>query len=155
MTPRCSNRRTRWCTADTDRPTFSARSVYDNRPSAVRAATIARSISSTPGKYPQGCRVRRAPVRHAGEWTRRAATDQELTMKFAMLLNGDETEFNNVPPEEMDARLKEIFAWFEKWGPAGKIADPGVHLQPSGTAKTVRPGPDGRPVVTDGPYLEL
>ena len=76
-------------------------------------------------------------------------------MKFAMLLNGDEAEFNQASPEELDARLKEIFAWFEKWGPAGKIADPGVHLQPSGTAKTVRPGPDGRPVVTDGPYLEL
>ena len=76
-------------------------------------------------------------------------------MKFATLLNGDETEFNNVPPEEMDARLKEIFAWFEKWGPTGKIADSGVHLQPTSTAKTVRPGPDGRPVVTDGPYLEL
>src|SRR5437762_170968 len=78
MTPRCSNRRTRWCTADTDSPTFSARSVYDRRPSAVRAATIARSISSTPEKYSGGCRVRRAPVRHAGEWTHRAATDQEI-----------------------------------------------------------------------------
>jgi hypothetical protein len=76
-------------------------------------------------------------------------------MKFAMVLAGDEAEFNQASPEELDTRLKEIFAWFEKWGPAGKIADPGVHLQPTSTAKTVRPGPDGRPVVTDGPYLEL
>ena len=76
-------------------------------------------------------------------------------MKFAMLLSGDEAEFNQTPPEELDTRLKEIFAWFEKWGPAGKIADPGVHLQPTGTARTVRPGPDGATVVTDGPYLEL
>ena len=76
-------------------------------------------------------------------------------MKFAMLLSGNEAEFNRTTQPELDTRLKEIFAWFEKWGPAGKIADPGVHLQPTGTAKTVRPGPDGRPVVTDGPYLEL
>ncbi len=76
-------------------------------------------------------------------------------MKFAMLLSGDETEFNQAPQEELDTRLKEIFAWFEKWGPAGKIADPGVHLQPTSTARTVRPGPDGGTVVTDGPYLEL
>ncbi|OLB64300.1 MAG: hypothetical protein AUI10_11685 [Actinobacteria bacterium 13_2_20CM_2_72_6] len=76
-------------------------------------------------------------------------------MKFAMLLSGNEAEFNQAPREELDARLKEIFAWFEKWGPAGKIADPGIHLQPTSTAKTVRPGPDGGTVVTDGPYLEL
>jgi hypothetical protein len=76
-------------------------------------------------------------------------------MKFAMVLSGDEAEFNQTPPEDLDTRLKEIFAWFDKWGPAGKIADPGVHLQPTSTAKTVRPGPDGRTVVTDGPYLEL
>jgi hypothetical protein len=40
-------------------------------------------------------------------------------MKFAMLLSGDEAEFNQAPQEELDTRLKEIFAWFEKWGPAG------------------------------------
>src|SRR5438094_10021212 len=51
MTPRCSRRRTRWCAADTDRPTRSARSVYDIRPSPVNAATIARSISSTARNY--------------------------------------------------------------------------------------------------------
>ncbi|OLB76265.1 MAG: hypothetical protein AUI14_19325 [Actinobacteria bacterium 13_2_20CM_2_71_6] len=76
-------------------------------------------------------------------------------MKFAMLLNGDESEFNDAGPEVQDAAMKEIYAWFEKWGAAGKIADPGVHLQPTSTAKTVRPAPDGTMVVTDGPYLEL
>ena len=76
-------------------------------------------------------------------------------MKFAMLLSGNEAEFNQASGEELDTRLKEIFAWFEKWGPAGKIADNGIHLQPTSTARTVRPGPDGGTVVTDGPYLEL
>ena len=71
-----------------------------------------------------------------------------------MLINGDETEWADTTPEQSDAQLKEIFAWFEKWGQAGKIADSGIHLQPTSTAKTVRAGADG-PIVTDGPYLEL
>jgi hypothetical protein len=72
-----------------------------------------------------------------------------------MLLNGDENEFADASPEETEAAMREIFAWFEKWTPAGKIADGGIHLQPTSTAKTIRPGADGSPVVTDGPYLEL
>src|SRR4051794_19066575 len=51
MTPRCSSRRTRWCTADTDRPTRSARSVKLARPSRARAASSARS-TSTAGAAP-------------------------------------------------------------------------------------------------------
>src|SRR5829696_10490673 len=46
--PRCSSRRTRWCTADTDRPTRSARSVKLARPSRARAASRARSTSPGP-----------------------------------------------------------------------------------------------------------
>lgn len=75
-------------------------------------------------------------------------------MKYAMLLNGSENEFPPPSPEAGEAALREISAWFEKWGAAGKIADSGLHLQPSSTAKTIRPGADGL-VVTDGPYLEL
>jgi hypothetical protein len=76
-------------------------------------------------------------------------------MKFAMLITNDESEFDLVPPEESDARMKELYAWFEKWEAAGKVGDGGAHLQLTTTAKTVRTGPDGSPVVTDGPYLEL
>jgi len=76
-------------------------------------------------------------------------------MKFAMLINNDERELDAMSAADSETAMKEIFAWFEKWQPAGKIADPGVHLQRTGTAKTARPGPDGTPVVTDGPYLEL
>jgi hypothetical protein len=39
--------------------------------------------------------------------------------------------------------------------PAGKVADGGVELQPKHTAKTIRRGTGGAPVVTDGPYVEL
>jgi hypothetical protein len=76
-------------------------------------------------------------------------------VKYAILINGSEAEWDETTPEQADAQLKEVFAWFEKWSQAGKIADSGVHLQPTSTAKTVRPGPSGDVVVTDGPYLEL
>ena len=51
--------------------------------------------------------------------------------------------------------MKQIYGWFERWQPTGKIADGGAELQRRDTAKTVRAGADGGPVVTDGPYLEL
>ena len=76
-------------------------------------------------------------------------------MKFAMLITNDERQLDQAGPAELEVIRKEIGAWFERWAPAGKIADPGVHLQRTPTAKTVRPGPDGTPAVTDGPYLEL
>jgi hypothetical protein len=71
-------------------------------------------------------------------------------MKFAMLICGPDTPSTDSSPDEM----REVYAWFEKWGAAGKIADGGVELDASRTAKTVRYS-DGAPVVTDGPYLEL
>ena len=61
-------------------------------------------------------------------------------MKFAMLLNGAESEFEPASPEEGEAAMRELYAWFEKWGAAGKIADSGVHLQPTSTAKTISAG---------------
>ena len=76
-------------------------------------------------------------------------------MKYAMLITNDERQLDQTTPAEMEIVRKEIAAWFERWAPAGKIADPGVHLQRTPTARTVRAGADGTPVVTDGPYLEL
>jgi hypothetical protein len=76
-------------------------------------------------------------------------------MHFAMLLRGDEAEFGSASPEQLEASQAAIVGWFERWNAVGKIAHPGARLQPSRTAKTVRAGAEGRPVVTDGPYLEL
>jgi hypothetical protein len=76
-------------------------------------------------------------------------------MRFAMLINNDESEWAAASPDELEASIKEIYAWFDKWAAEGKIGDGGARLQASSTAKTVRAGADGRPVVTDGPYLEL
>jgi hypothetical protein len=75
-------------------------------------------------------------------------------MKYAMLICTDESEWADVDPAVRDEGMKEVYAWFEKWGPTGKIADGGAELDATRTAKTIRPGATG-PVVTDGPYLEL
>jgi hypothetical protein len=72
-------------------------------------------------------------------------------MKYVMLINGPGQTSKDMSPEAM----KEIYGWFERWGQAGKIADSGAELDSARTAKTVRAGADGAPVVTDGPYLEL
>jgi hypothetical protein len=76
-------------------------------------------------------------------------------MRFAMLICGDDDEWSALPPAEEEDLMKQVFAWYERWGPTGKIADGGVELQQRTTARTVRKGADGEIVVTDGPYLEL
>jgi hypothetical protein len=76
-------------------------------------------------------------------------------MKYAMLICGDDREWAALSPADEQDLMKQVYSWFEQWQPTGKIADGGVELQPRETAKTVRAGAGGRPVITDGPYLEL
>ncbi|AXB42688.1 YciI family protein [Amycolatopsis albispora] len=76
-------------------------------------------------------------------------------MKFAMLICGDDREWATLSPAAEEEVMKQVFAWFERWQPAGKVAEGGIELQPRDTAKTVRAGANGEPVITDGPYLEL
>lgn len=76
-------------------------------------------------------------------------------MRFAMLISGDDNEWAALSPADEEDLMKQVFAWYERWQPAGKIADGGAELQPRSTAKTVRAGANGEPVVTDGPYLEV
>jgi hypothetical protein len=80
---------------------------------------------------------------------------KESPMKFVMLICGSEDEWTDLAPTDEQDVMKQIFKWYEKWQPTGKIVDGGAELQNSRTAKTVRSGPGGEPVVTDGPYLEL
>ena len=48
-------------------------------------------------------------------------------MKFAMLLNGDEAEFNQASPEELDAGLKEVCGRCEwnsaAWPQCGQVTE--------------------------------
>jgi hypothetical protein len=76
-------------------------------------------------------------------------------MKFAMLICGDDGDWDGLPPAEEEDLMKQVYAWFERWQPTGKVADGGVELQQRHTARTIRKGSDGGIVVTDGPYLEL
>lgn len=74
-------------------------------------------------------------------------------MRYVMILTGDES--NWIDPKVPAGLMDEVNAWWEKWHGEGKVLDGGAELQPSSTAKTVGPGPDGKPTVTDGPFLEL
>jgi hypothetical protein len=76
-------------------------------------------------------------------------------MQYAMLICGDDREWAGQSPEDEQDAMKQVYGWFERWQPTGKIADGGAELQSRDTAKTVRAGADGQPVITDGPYLEL
>ncbi|MEU4688239.1 YciI family protein [Actinoplanes sp. NPDC023714] len=74
-------------------------------------------------------------------------------MRYVMILTGDESNWQE--PKVPEGLMDEVGAWWTRWFEAGKILEGGAELQPTSTAKTVGPGRDGTPEVTDGPYLEL
>jgi len=78
-------------------------------------------------------------------------------MRYAMLICGvdDEHEARIAEREVAEDGMAQVWAWFERWEKAGKIANGGAELETVRNAKTIRAGADGSPVVTDGPYLEL
>jgi hypothetical protein len=72
-----------------------------------------------------------------------------------MLIYGVEEEWDATERGDDGMGMEEIYAFFQRWEPIGKIVPGGVELDRSRNAKTIRAGADGKPVVTDGPYLEL
>jgi hypothetical protein len=77
-------------------------------------------------------------------------------MQYAMMLWGEEGDwYDQENTAAIEAAMNAIYAWMSKWQAAGKIADGGAELDSIRTAKTVSRGPDGKPMVTDGPFLEL
>lgn len=76
-------------------------------------------------------------------------------MRYAMLICGVESEWSAQSEAEIATAMEQIGAWFTRWSEAGKILPGGEELDSASKAKTIRPGADGKPVVTDGPYLEL
>ena len=74
-------------------------------------------------------------------------------MRYVMIIAGDESHWYD--DAVASGLMDEVNAWWDKWHQAGKIELGGAELQHSRTAKTVSAGPDGRPTVTDGPYLEI
>jgi hypothetical protein len=69
-------------------------------------------------------------------------------MKY-LILGAITEEGQRLPGPGLEAWMAEIGAWYEKYGAAGVLADPGHQLDYPHTARTVRAGG-----VTDGPYIE-
>ena len=74
-------------------------------------------------------------------------------MKYMLVLFADESGWENVTPEDMQAGM-EPWDNFER-----ELRDSGAHvagegLRPSSEARTVKLVADGEPLVTDGPFAE-
>lgn len=74
-------------------------------------------------------------------------------MRYAMMICVDESAAAATPATESEAAMTEVYAWFEKWAGAGKVADGGAELQSVSTARTIRGAGSDR-TVTDGPFIE-
>lgn len=73
-------------------------------------------------------------------------------MRYVLLFAGDQSAFNSMTPEDMQAMYGQIGEWWGKHSAAGVITG-GEQLQPPNTATTVRHN-NGSTAVTDGPYIE-
>ena len=75
-------------------------------------------------------------------------------MRYAMLICATPDDWDPDNPLATPEAMQEVLDWFTTWGAAGKVADGGADLDSPAKARTIR-ARGGRPVVTDGPYLEL
>jgi hypothetical protein len=98
--------------------------------------------------------IPQAAERHEGGRGTRPARNEEHDMRYVMMICGDETAWYG-DPARAEAVMQEINSWWEKWHAEGKVVEGGAELDSVRTAKTVSRGPDGQPLVTDGPYVEL
>jgi hypothetical protein len=74
-------------------------------------------------------------------------------MKYVMLFMGtkdDERQYEAMSEEQRNGQMAHVMAWFGKY--SDKVRG-GQQLQPERTATTVRVD-NGKPVVTDGPFIE-
>lgn len=74
-------------------------------------------------------------------------------MKYLFMLVGDEKAWGSQTPEEMKRSYDAIDPWWREQVTAGRILG-GHELKPTRTATTLRRGPRGEIVVTDGPFIE-
>ncbi|MDG4826614.1 YciI family protein [Asanoa sp. WMMD1127] len=71
--------------------------------------------------------------------------------KYMLLILGDEAEWSAMTPEQWQAHDEAHHAFREA---AGDRVLGGQQLEPPAVATTLRSGPDGGLVMTDGPFLE-
>jgi hypothetical protein len=70
-------------------------------------------------------------------------------MKYVILIMNNTEAMAKLSEDDSEAWMKEIIAWYEKWGTNGKLVDGGQELDDASKAKTIRAGG-----VTDGPFIE-
>jgi hypothetical protein len=75
-------------------------------------------------------------------------------MKFMVSLITDGTLMEQATPEQMKEMGEKMGRFMGELQGAGALADQGARLAPSATARTLRYGKEGKPVVTDGPFAE-
>ena len=73
-------------------------------------------------------------------------------MKYLCTIYGDESQWNDVTPEQMNEIMSAYFAFSEEGRKAGVIVA-GEGLEPTSSATTVRVR-DGERVLSDGPFAE-
>jgi hypothetical protein len=78
---------------------------------------------------------------------------KEETMKYAILIYGDETANADASPEELQANLDGWWALEGELQKANGVRLAGEALQPTSTATSIRIS-DGEAVTTDGPFAE-
>ena len=88
---------------------------------------------------------------------RRPATTEEHTdamSRYLILLPAPEAEWADLPPEEHETGMRsheQFHRDLEAGGHTLVVAGP---LEPSDRATSMRPGTDGEPLVTEGPFSE-
>jgi hypothetical protein len=75
-------------------------------------------------------------------------------MKFMVSLISDGSWMEKATPERMEEMGTRMSQLMSELADAGVLADRGAALAPSATARTLRYGEEGKPVVTDGPFAE-
>ena len=74
-------------------------------------------------------------------------------MRFMVSLIGDESFMEDVDPKFMEQVVADMDKYNDELEKAGVFVQ-GDGLAPSGMARTLRYGEDGKAVVTDGPFAE-
>jgi hypothetical protein len=82
----------------------------------------------------------------------RTEHEEDSRVKFVLLLNGSETEWDALGEDAQQAAMGDYYSVTEAMKEAGQYLG-GEALTPSATARTLRIR-DGRRMVTDGPFIE-
>jgi hypothetical protein len=98
-------------------------------------------------EFRDGLSIRGDPDRRLGEATRPGGT-----MRYLLLICGDETAMEAASPEESQASLAQYMAFGEEMTKRGVLTG-GERLRPTTDATTVRVR-DGETVTSDGPFAE-